>query len=79
VTFLHGLRGADVSDDGTGAWQTRLGLKQLLIRRYHDRLLANGIHDFAWEQCWEEYRRMVIEQCLWPIVWHHFDLSPNVW
>ena len=49
------------------------------MRRYHNRLLADGIHDYAWEQCWEDYRRMVIEQCLWPIVWRHFDLSPNVW
>jgi hypothetical protein len=22
---------------------------------------------------------MVIEQCLWPIVWHHFGLPPTVW
>ena len=54
-------------------------IEQPLVRRYHDRLLACGIHTETWEQCWEGYRRMVIEQCLWPIVWHHFDLSPNIW
>jgi len=59
--------------------ERRTWTEQPLVRRYHARLLANGIHDYAWEQCWDDYRRMVIEQCLWPIVWHHFDLSPNVW
>ena len=59
--------------------ERRARIEQPLMRRYHNRLLADGIHDYAWEQCWEDYRRMVIEQCLWPIVWHHFDLSPNVW
>ena len=49
------------------------------MRRYHNQLLVYGIRDYAWAQCWEDYRRMVLEQCLWPIVWHHFDLSPNVW
>jgi aminoglycoside phosphotransferase (APT) family kinase protein len=59
--------------------ERRARLEQPLIRRYHDRLLASGICDYCWEQCHEDYRRMVIEQCLWPIFWHHFDLSPNVW
>jgi len=59
--------------------ERRARIERPLTRRYHNRLLADGIHDYAWELCWEEYRRMVIEQCLWPIVWHHFDLSPNVW
>ena len=26
-------------------------------RIYHDELLAHGVKDFGWEQCWEEYRR----------------------
>jgi aminoglycoside phosphotransferase (APT) family kinase protein len=59
--------------------ERRARIEQPLMRRYHERLLANGIHGYGWQQCWEEYRRMVIEQCLWPIVWQHFDLSPNVW
>jgi hypothetical protein len=59
--------------------ERRAWIELPLVRRYHDRLLANGVGDYVWEQCWDDYRRMVIEQCLWPIVWHHFDLSPNVW
>lgn len=59
--------------------ERRAWLEQPLMRHYHNRLWAYGIHEYSWEQCWEDYRRMVIAQCLWPIVWHHFDLSPNVW
>lgn len=59
--------------------ERRAWLEEPLMRRYHHQLLVHGIREYAWAQCWEEYRRMVIEQCLWPIVWHHFDLSPNVW
>lgn len=57
----------------------RARIEKPLMRRYHNRLLASGIQGYGWEQCWEEYRRMVIEQCLWPVVWRHFELSPNVW
>ena len=28
-----------------------------LVTIYHDELLAHGVKDLGWEQCWEEYRR----------------------
>ena len=28
-----------------------------LVRRYHDGLLERGVTGYAWEQCWEDYRR----------------------
>ncbi|MGC8463538.1 MAG: phosphotransferase family protein [Acidimicrobiales bacterium] len=28
-----------------------------LVRRYHRRLTAAGVHDYPWEQCWSAYRR----------------------
>ena len=59
--------------------ERRARVEQPLVRRYHDRLLAQGVAGYAWNQCWADYRRLVIEQCLWPVVWHHFGLSPNVW
>ena len=59
--------------------ERRARIEQPLVCRYYNRLLAQGVRDYGWGQCWEEYRRMVIEQCLWPVVWHYFDLSPNVW
>ncbi|PRC45837.1 phosphotransferase, partial [Mycobacterium sp. ITM-2017-0098] len=33
--------------------------EQELVRFYYDRLLAEGVSNFSWEQCWEEYRRQV--------------------
>jgi hypothetical protein len=27
-----------------------------LVRTYHDILLAHGVRDYGWEQCWREYR-----------------------
>ena len=59
--------------------ERRSWIEQPLVRRYHDRLLAAGIPAYPWAECWDAYRRMVIEQCLWPIVWHHFDLPAAVW
>ena len=31
--------------------------EERIVRRYHEALLAQGIDDFPWELCWEEYRR----------------------
>ena len=28
-----------------------------LVRTYYDGLIAAGVTNFTWEQCWEEYRR----------------------
>lgn len=31
--------------------------EQELVRAYHEELVGLGVRDFAWEHCWEEYRR----------------------
>jgi hypothetical protein len=33
--------------------------EQRLVRLYHETLVGQGISGFAWDQCWEEYRRQV--------------------
>jgi hypothetical protein len=30
-----------------------------LVRRYHEGLLAGGVTNLSWEECWREYRRQV--------------------
>jgi hypothetical protein len=45
--FLGG--GLDVDD--------RRPHEEELLREYHERLVALGVEGFAWERCWEEYRR----------------------
>jgi hypothetical protein len=59
--------------------ERRARIEQPLVRRYHDRLLRDGIREYDWEQCWEDYRRMVVDHCLWPILWQQCGLSPNIW
>jgi thiamine kinase-like enzyme len=57
----------------------RARIEQALVRRYHERLLSNNVAAYSWERCWEDYRRAVIDHCLWPIFWYRWNLSPNIW
>lgn len=59
--------------------ERRARIEQPLVQRYHRRLLANGVQGYAWDRCWEDYRRLVIDHCLWPVLWHGWRLSPNIW
>jgi aminoglycoside/choline kinase family phosphotransferase len=34
--------------------------EERLVRMYHDTLVANGVRDYGWDQCWREYRRMAL-------------------
>lgn len=36
-----------------------------LLRTYYDGLLADGVANFGWDQCWEEYRRQVFWDWRW--------------
>ncbi|MBI5105426.1 MAG: phosphotransferase [Solirubrobacterales bacterium] len=38
-----------------------------LVREYHAALLAEGVRGFAWEACWDEYRRMCFHGLLMAI------------
>ena len=35
----------------------RRPIERELVRAYYDALLALGVRDYAWERCWEDYRR----------------------
>ena len=37
--------------------EVRRAIEGDLIREYHSALVAAGVRDFSWEQCWHEYRR----------------------
>jgi hypothetical protein len=34
----------------------RRDAEELLVRSYHDRLVAKGIQDITWDECWRQYR-----------------------
>ncbi len=39
--------------------EDRRAHEEELVRIYYDGLLADGVSNFSWEQCWQEYRRQV--------------------
>lgn len=53
--------------------------RENLLRRYHERLLANGVEGYGWDACLLDYRRAVLEGFVWPIWAHYIDLEPDVW
>jgi thiamine kinase-like enzyme len=57
----------------------RARIEKALVRRYHERLLTHDITDYAWERCWEDYRRAIIDHCLWPIFWQRWELPTTIW
>jgi hypothetical protein len=50
-----------------------------LLRRYHDRLLANGVTGYDWDVCWLDYRRAILEGMVWPVWCHYINLGPATW
>jgi thiamine kinase-like enzyme len=57
----------------------RARIEKTLVGRYHERLLSHNITGYTWDQCWEDYRRSVIDHCLWAISWHYWSLPPTIW
>ena len=45
----------------------RAALEQPLVRRYHEHLVAQGIADYGWDDCWRDYRQSVALTTLAPI------------
>jgi hypothetical protein len=37
--------------------EVRRPIERELVRAYHDALLAGGVRDYAWDACWQDYRR----------------------
>lgn len=56
----------------------RQRFEQALLRRYHTQLQAHGVTDYAWEQCWQDYRLCVIRVLLRCVDWHKRGDLPSV-
>lgn len=46
--------------------EQRRSLERLLLGRYYDRLCENGVVDYSWDQCWNDYRLCVIRKLFHP-------------
>jgi hypothetical protein len=58
--------------------ERRACMEQDLLRRYHARLLDQGVTGYDWEQCWLDYRTAILYHLLWPIFWHRY-LPASIW
>lgn len=60
--------------------ETRRHLEQTLLRRYHRRLLALGVRDYGWDDCWNDYRLSVIQVSIFIPVWRWaiFKWTPDM-
>ena len=57
----------------------RARLERPLLRHYYERLLAYGVRDHTWSQCWDDYRASVIVGLFIPISQWVNGISPEVW
>lgn len=44
---------------------TRRACEREVVRAYYDELLHNGVTDYSWEECWQEYVRGGLERWAW--------------
>jgi thiamine kinase-like enzyme len=62
-------------------WETdvRRTLEEPLLRRYYSALFANGVQNYTWEDCWNDYRLSVILVSIFIPVWQWslFKWAPN--
>jgi thiamine kinase-like enzyme len=65
------LGGTDLAFMLVTEWETasRRQNEQALLRRYHTQLLRLGVHDYTWQDCWDDYRISILLVSLFIPVW----------
>lgn len=52
----------------------------LLIRKYYEALLENGVQGYPWDTCWNDYRKQVASMLLIPMIQYaFFNLKYEDW
>ena len=59
--------------------ERRRRLELLLLRRYHERLGAEGVQGYAWDDCWADYRLCVLRKLFHPAWQWDTGHHPNIW
>lgn len=61
--------------------EQRRRLERPLLSRYHQQLLRRGVRNYAWDDCWDDYRLAVIERVLFMPMWFWHTGAPpaTVW
>lgn len=53
---------------------------QILVRKYYEALLENGVKDYTWDTCWNDYRKQVASMLLIPMIQYaFFNLKYEDW
>jgi hypothetical protein len=53
--------------------------ERMLVQRYYHALAQHGVTNYAWQTCWDNYRRAALEQLLVPIQWYDVGLPDGLW
>lgn len=67
VTWGPAMLDASYFLGGALSVEDRRAHEEELVRAYHGALLEHGVQGFAWETCWEEYRRQTFHNLLMAI------------
>ena len=59
--------------------ERRRRLEVPLLRRYHERLAANGVRGYSWSDCWADYRLCVLRKLFHPAWQWDTGHHPNIW
>jgi hypothetical protein len=50
-----------------------------LLKRYHNELLAQGVDQYEWADCWNDYRESIVRLLVLPIWQWAVNLPPEIW
>ena len=51
----------------------------MLLRRYHEALLAHGVALYSWDDLLLDYRRCVVRNLTMPIIFWSRGMKPEDW
>jgi hypothetical protein len=63
-----------------GGYSERMAaMEQNLIRRYHDSLIARGVGNYTWDDCWNDYRWSALRNLNVPVIQWSQGRSAGLW
>lgn len=62
-----------------GYSERRADMETDFVRRYYDRLIAGGVKNFAWDNCWNDYRWSAVRNLNIPVIQWSQGRSAELW
>jgi thiamine kinase-like enzyme len=59
--------------------EQRTLMEQPLLRRYHQRLIEQGVQGYSWEKLWEDYRLFVGWNLFIPVEQAYWNVPASIW